>query len=145
MASEKQPEQQATHLRAEVQRIIAAGQTPQKLRTGSVFSAAVLTAVSLTLLWLSFTPAEFAPLAWIALVPLCQLLRLRTLPKFCLSLVWMVSFVWALATLQWMRLGHPAMFLALAALAASRSQAASAARPSALSPCSARSSSAKSR
>ncbi len=118
MASEKQPEQQAIHLRAEVQRIIAAGQTPQKLRAGSVFSAAVITAISLTLLWLSFTPAELAPLAWIALVPLCQLLRLRSLPRFCLSLVWMVSFVWALATLQWMRLGHPAMFLALAALAA---------------------------
>ena len=32
--------------------------------------------------------------------------------------MWAVGFVWAVATLQWMRLGHPAMYLALVALAA---------------------------
>jgi apolipoprotein N-acyltransferase len=117
-ASSTQPEQQANELRPEVQRIIASGQTGLAVRAGSRVSVVLLATVSLTLLWLSFTPMEMAPVAWIALVPLCQLLRLRTLPPFGLTILWAVSFVWALATLQWMRLGHPAMYLALGALAA---------------------------
>lgn len=117
MTSSSTADQQLPHLRPEVQKIIATGKATPIARAGSKRSAALLTAVSLLLLWLSFSPMEFAPLAWIALVPLCQLLRLRTLPSMCLSTVWLIAVVWAIATLQWMRLGHPAMHLALLALA----------------------------
>lgn len=109
---------QLPHLRPEVQRIIATGKTQAASPSGSTVSAGLLTALSLTMLWMCFTPVEFAPLAWIALVPLCQLLRLRTLPRFTLPVVWMISIIWAVITLQWMRLGHPAMYLALLALGA---------------------------
>lgn len=116
MTSKSQVDLSAQHLRPEVQKIISAGSVPRQVRLGSAKAAVLLSSLSLLLLWLSFTPVEFAPLAWIALVPLSQLLRLRSLPHWCLSLVWIVSILWAVATLQWMRLGHPAMFLALAAL-----------------------------
>ena len=108
---------QNRHLRPEIQQIIAQGTAAPTLCQGSTRSAALLVASSMLLLWLSFTPVEWSFLAWIALVPLSQLLRLKTLPRRCFFVTWCVSFVWALATLQWMRLGHPAMFPALAALA----------------------------
>lgn len=117
-ASSTQPDPQTNDLRPEVHRIIASGRRPQVIRAGSLVSAIRLTILSLAMLSLSFTPMELAPLAWIALVPLCQLLRLRSLPPFCLTFIWGVSILFALAQLQWMRLGHPAMYLALAALAA---------------------------
>ncbi len=105
------------HLRPEIQQIIAQGTAASAVREGSTRSAALLVAASMLLLWLSFTPVEWSYLAWIALVPLSQFLRLKSLPARCYLFTWCVSFVWALVTLQWMRLGHPAMFLALAALA----------------------------
>ena len=104
-------------LRPEIQRIIAQGTTAPVARTGSTLSSALLVTGSMLLLWMSFTPMEWSCLAWIALVPLSQLLRLKSLPSRCYFVTWCVAFVWALLTLQWMRLGHPAMFLALAALA----------------------------
>ena len=116
MSSGSTTDPQLPHLRPEVQRIIATGKTGAAAPVGSTVSAVLLTAISLTMLWLSFTPVECAPLAWIALVPLCQLLRLRTLPRFTLPGVWMISVIWAVVTLQWMRLGHPAMYLALLTL-----------------------------
>ena len=105
------------YLRPEIQQIIAHGTAAPATRKGSTRSAALLVAASMLMLWLSFTPVEWSCLAWIALVPLSQLLRLKSLPARCGLVTWCVSFVWALVTLQWMRLGHPAMFLALAALA----------------------------
>ncbi len=114
--SKSNPDLPSAELRPEVQRIIQSGRKAEIPPSGSASSAALLVAVSLFLLWLSFTPVQLAPLAWIALVPLCQLLRLRSLPRFCLLFTWLVAFVWACATLQWMRYGHPAMYFALAAL-----------------------------
>ncbi len=105
------------NLRPEIHRIIAQGTATPALREGSTRSAALLVAFSMTLLWLSFTPFDWSFLGWIALVPLGQLLRLRTLPARCYFVTWCAAFVWALLTLQWMRHGHPAMFLALIALA----------------------------
>jgi apolipoprotein N-acyltransferase len=104
-------------LRPEIHRIIAKGTSVPVLREGSTRSAALLVAASLLLVWLSFTPVDWPWLAWIALVPLSQLVRLRALPARCYFVTWCIGFIWALCTLQWMRLGHPAMFLALAALA----------------------------
>lgn len=105
-------------LRPEIERIIAAGRpVAGSPAVGSLRSACLLAAISLLILWCCFTPLEIAPLAWIALVPLSQLIRLRTLPRRCVLWLWLTAVVWAVATLQWMRLGHPAMYLALAALA----------------------------
>lgn len=109
---------QTQQLRPEVHRIIAQAATVAPVvREGSTRSAALLVASSMILLWLSFTPVDWSGLAWIALVPLIQLLRLKSLPPRAYLVTWSVAFVWALFTLQWMRLGHPAMFLALVALA----------------------------
>ena len=65
--------------------------------------------------WLSFSPLDIAPLAWFALVPLCLLIRLRELPRYSYRLLMFSGFSWALVTLQWMRLGHVAMYGALVA------------------------------
>ncbi len=112
-SSEKEPQQ----LRAEIHRIIAKAATAAPvIREGSTRSAALLVASSMILLWLSFTPVDWSGLAWIALVPLIQLLRLKSLPPRAYLVTWSLAFIWALCTLQWMRLGHPAMFLALVGL-----------------------------
>lgn len=102
-------------LRPEIDRIIASGRDVKvsALSVKSVFVVAALTGI---LLWLSFTPMEFAAAAWIALVPLSLLLRVDLLPKFSYRVLMLVGFVWALATLQWMRLGHWTMYGALVAL-----------------------------
>ena len=111
-------ETQAQQLRPEIHRIIAqAAAVVPTIREGSTRSAAMLAAISMLLLWFSFTPVDWSGLAWIALVPLSQLLRLKSLPPRAYLVTWSMAFVWALCTLQWMRLGHPAMFLALIALA----------------------------
>lgn len=103
-------------LRPEVRRILASGRIEHPLGTGSVRSVFLLALASSLLLWLSFTPAELAPAAWLALVPILQLCRLQSLPAWSFSLMWLAGFSWGIATLQWMRLGHPAMYLALVAL-----------------------------
>lgn len=103
-------------LRPEIQRIIALGEAPSVIYSGSARSVALLTAGSMLLLWLSFTPINWSFLAWISLVPLVQLLRLKSLPRRFYRTIYLAGFVWAVATLQWMRLGHPAMYLALLAL-----------------------------
>ncbi len=102
-------------IRPELQQIIRAGRRPTS-RSGSPRSTAVLAGASLLLLWLSFTPVEFAPAAWAALVPLILLVRLRRLPAGSYLILSLLGFLWAVATLQWMRLGHWAMYGALAAL-----------------------------
>ena len=107
----------ASSLRPEIQRIISQGAAPAAANAGSPRSVVGLTSLSMLLLWLSFTPVELSFFAWISLVPLSQLLRLKSLPRLCYRAVYLVACVWAVVTLQWMRLGHPAMYLALAALA----------------------------
>ncbi|MEP3478943.1 MAG: apolipoprotein N-acyltransferase [Fuerstiella sp.] len=102
-------------LRADIDQIISAG-TDRSGPTGSrrsVFLAALLTSVAL---WLSFTPVEAAPLAWIALVPLSLLIRIPNLPKRSYRVIYLAGMIWAVATVQWMRLGHPAMYGAVAAM-----------------------------
>jgi apolipoprotein N-acyltransferase len=103
-------------LRPEVRRILASSRIEHPLGSGSVRSVFLLTLASSLLLWLSFTPVELAPAAWLALVPMLQLCRLQSLPAWSYSLIWVAGFSWGIATLQWMRLGHPAMYLALVAL-----------------------------
>ena len=103
-------------LRPEVRKILASGRTERPRGIGSARSVFLLALASSLMLWLSFTPVELAPAAWLALVPILQLCRLQSLPVWSFSLIWFAGFGWGVATLQWMRLGHPAMYIALVAL-----------------------------
>lgn len=105
----------ASVLRPDIDQIISSG-TDRSGPAGSrrsVFLAAILTGVAL---WFSFTPVEAAPLAWVALVPLCLLLKAPSLPKRSYRVIYFAGMIWAVATVQWMRLGHPAMYGAVAAM-----------------------------
>ncbi len=102
-------------LRPEIDRIINSGRE-QPVSAVSIKRIFVVAALTGILLWLSFTPLEFAAAAWVALVPLSLLLRVYLLPKFTYRMLMLVGFLWALATLQWMRLGHWSMYGALVAL-----------------------------
>ena len=102
-------------LRPEISRIIESGQQKQSV-PGSpkpIFACGLIAAA---LQWFSFSPMEFAPLAWIAIVPLCLLLRLDQLPKGSNRLLMLSGFIGSIAMLQWMRLGHVSMYGALVAL-----------------------------
>ncbi|HCP11371.1 MAG TPA: apolipoprotein N-acyltransferase [Planctomycetaceae bacterium] len=105
-------------LRPEVQRIIAAGRSASVRREGRLRSVLLLGLLSATLLWAAFTPLELASAAWVSLVPLGLLGRPQSLPRRSYLVLWGCGLLWGLATLQWMRLGHPAMYVALLALAA---------------------------
>jgi len=69
------------------------------------------------ILWASFTPADLGWLGWIALTPLILLIRIERPTRFMYPVVYAAGLVWSLASLQWMRLGDPSMYIAWAALA----------------------------
>jgi apolipoprotein N-acyltransferase len=69
------------------------------------------------MLWTSFTPIDFGPLAWVALVPLLMLVRMPKPTRRMYLAAACGGWLFALASLQWMRLGDPAMYIAWAALA----------------------------
>ena len=75
-------------------------------------------AASAGLLWASFAPLDAAPLAWLALVPLCLLVRSRVRTRWEVRALWACGFVGTAAQIQWMRLGDPAMYPAWLALSA---------------------------
>jgi apolipoprotein N-acyltransferase len=104
-------------LRPDLQQIISDGQRKAPAGQGSLKSVALLSGVSLILLWMAFTPLQLGAVAWLALVPVIQLIRLKSLPLRATWMLWLLGTVWALGTLQWMRLGHPSMYGALFALA----------------------------
>jgi len=93
--------------------ITAARERPSSVK-GALWPAVATSA----LLWLSFTPADFGPLAWVALVPLMQLALLPRLTKRTYAALYVAGAVFWFPTLQWMRLGDPTMYLAWFALAA---------------------------
>ncbi|MHC4875883.1 MAG: apolipoprotein N-acyltransferase [Planctomycetota bacterium] len=68
------------------------------------------------LLWSSFTPVDFGWLAWAALVPLLLLVRIERPTRLMYPAIYLGGLVWSVFTLQWMRLGDPSMYVALAAL-----------------------------
>lgn len=110
------PSETSGALRPEIAKIIDSGKQAE-FASGSAKPVFGVTLASLCLLWLSFTPVDFAPIAWVALVPLCLLLRVHRLPRYSYRIITFAGFIWALATLQWMRLGHWTMYGALCALA----------------------------
>lgn len=112
-ASTEDPKQ--PDLRPEISRIIDSGRRAE-FASGTARPVFAVAFVSLLLLWMSFTPVDFAPMAWVALVPLCLLLRPGQLPRYSYVAITFAAFLWAIATLQWMRLGHWTMYGALVAL-----------------------------
>jgi apolipoprotein N-acyltransferase len=94
------------------QQIIAtAREAPAGMR-----SALAMSGTTAILLWGAFTPLDFGPLAWVALVPLLLLARLPRPTESMYRSVYLGGLVYWLVTLQWMRLGHDAMYIALGAL-----------------------------
>lgn len=95
-----------------IEQIISRGRRsrPAALKT---FFLSVVTAV---LLWLSFTPVDIGPLAWIALVPILLLTRIEKRTRWMYLILLLVGFLYWLITLQWMRLGDPSMYIAQTAL-----------------------------
>ena len=114
--SESSPSADAM-LRPELQKIIASGRRRKTDRRGSTLAATVLILLSMFLLWTCFTPMEWAPAAWLSLAPIIVLIRLKSLPRWTWIILTVAGFLWGIITLQWMRLGDPAMVMALIALA----------------------------
>ncbi len=75
-------------------------------------AAWALSGMSAVLLWASFTPLDWGPLAWVALVPLVLLVRLQRPTRWMYGTVYFCGLLYTLATLQWMRLGDPSMYVA---------------------------------
>lgn len=68
------------------------------------------------LLWLSFTPVDASPLAWIAPIPLLLLVRIEQRTRWMYTAIYAGSLITQLVMLQWMRLGDPTMYFAWVAL-----------------------------
>ena len=95
------------------QEIIAKGREAPAGMKGAL-AVSGLTAV---LMWAAFTPLDFGPLGWLCLVPLLALVRIERPVRRMYTAVFAGGLAfWGLA-LQWLRLGHPAMYAAWAALA----------------------------
>ncbi len=95
-----------------VDEIIAQGKHLRPGLTGTF----VLTFLTGLLLYSSFTPLDFGPLAWIALVPLLLLIRPEHSTRWMYRTIFAAGFLFWLASLQWMRLGDPTMYIALFAM-----------------------------
>ncbi|MEZ6048356.1 MAG: apolipoprotein N-acyltransferase [Planctomycetaceae bacterium] len=67
-------------------------------------------------MWLTFTPLNWAPLGWIALVPLMMLVRPVGRTRWTYRATFLLSWIGYAAILQWMRLGDPLMYIALTLL-----------------------------
>lgn len=68
-------------------------------------------------LWTCFPPIDCGPLAWVALVPLLLVVRMPRPTRKMYLYTALGGWLFALMTLQWMRLGDPSMYLAWGALA----------------------------
>src|SRR5262245_36003552 len=79
--------------------------------------ALIAAGLSGLLLWGAFTPLDFGPLAWVALVPLLLLVRLERPVHRMYAMVFAGGLLFWVLSLQWMRLGHPVMYIAWVALA----------------------------
>ncbi|WP_437229813.1 apolipoprotein N-acyltransferase [Planctomicrobium sp. SH661] len=89
----------------------------KRSRPGAITTLA-LSMLTAVLLWASFTPVDFGPLAWISLVPLLTLVRPAQRTRWMYRIVYVSGLCYWLATLQWMRLGDVSMYGALLALSA---------------------------
>jgi apolipoprotein N-acyltransferase len=94
--------------------ISAARAVPIQTRSRGAWITAGLSGL---LLWASFPPLDWGPLGWIALVPLLLLIRPVQRPRGTVAATFVCGFLSQLCLLQWLRYGHPVMYLALLALA----------------------------
>lgn len=74
-------------------------------------------ALSSGLLWASFPPVGWSPLAWVALLPLLCLIRIEQPTAAMYRMAYLSGLCFWIPALQWMRLGHPTMYIAWMALA----------------------------
>lgn len=102
-----------------VRDIIASARSVRTQATSrvGVLGALGMSLLSGLLLWLSFTPVDASPLAWIAPIPLLLLVRIEQRTNRMYTAIYFSSLLYQLATLQWMRLGDPTMYFAWGALA----------------------------
>eukprot|EP00913_Durusdinium_trenchii_P023419 g21997.t1 len=70
----------------------------------------ILGLLSAVLLWGAFTPLDWGPLAWLALVPVCLLVRIPQRTRWMYSAMYVTSLLQCLLTHQWMRLGDRWMY-----------------------------------
>lgn len=111
MTTDEHKDEPATN--RQIEKIISKG---RRTRPGGwrTFLLAMFTAI---LMWTAFTPVDAGPVAWLCLVPLLLLTQIRQRTHWMYRTVYVVSLIYWLATLQWMRLGDPSMYIALFALA----------------------------
>ena len=81
-----------------------------------ISGAFLLAATSAVLFWASFHPLDWGFLAWVSLVPLVMLVRLPQRTRWMYRSLFFWGIVQYLFLMQWMRFGHPSMYLALASL-----------------------------
>ena len=96
-----------------VKDIIAAARSQPAPALGGL----ILSGLSAVLLFASFTPLDWSPLAWLAMVPLCVLIQVERAPRRLWLTTWTGGLLFWLPTLQWLRLGHESMYVAWFALA----------------------------
>ncbi len=97
-----------------VEQIIeAARATPLRAPARGAWAVSLLTA---GLLWASFPPLDWGPLAWVALVPVLLLVRIPERTRWMYAATYGGGLAFFVPVLQWMRLGDPAMYLAWIAL-----------------------------
>lgn len=96
-----------------VRSIIEAASTSRAPARGALVCS-MATSVAL---WAAFTPVDAGWLGWLALAPLMLLIRIQQPTRWMYRITYASGLAWSLVTLQWMRLGDPAMYLAWVALA----------------------------
>lgn len=81
-----------------------------------MIGALAVSCLSALLLWASFTPLDYGPLGWVAIIPLLLLIRVERPTRRMYLATYLAGLLFWIPTLQWMRLGHPAMYGAWLAL-----------------------------
>lgn len=101
-----------------VREIIASARSVRKQSVARVGmrGALAMSFLSGLLMWLSFTPVNASPLAWIAPLPLLLLVRIEQRTSRMYLAIYATSLITQLSMLQWMRLGDPMMVPAWIAL-----------------------------
>lgn len=95
-----------------VSEIIDQARTAPAPRLGAL----LVTAATAALLWCSYFPVDFGPLAWIAPIPWLTLARLQSPTRWMYRCVYLGGALFWVPTLQWMRLGDVSMIPAWLAL-----------------------------
>ena len=98
-----------------VQEIIASARKRPNLPPAR--GAWIVSGLTAVLLWASFMPLDWSPLAWVALVPLLLLVRIPQRTRWMYVVVFCAGFATMAASLQWMRFGHVTMYSAWLLLA----------------------------